>query len=85
MVLEVLTQTRNHLFSYLTVKKLILESKEGRSLHCVENFSLEISVFIEESGSEIFLCSCFHILIDQSIPACSCCHLAHHSGIDCPI
>ena len=85
MVGEVLTQTCNHILLSLAINQLILQSKQGRCLHSVQDSSLECTVGVEEVFHDILLTLGCNLVVLCTVATSSLGHVGHISGVDYPV
>ena len=85
MSLEILTQTSNHILLGLALNQLVLQSKQCRGLHGVEDSGLECTVGVHKLLLDIGNTLVGHLLILGTVTTCGNSHIAHHLGVDYPI
>ena len=82
---KVLAEASNETVLGFALHKLVLQNKECRCLHCVENGSLETSFPIKKLFFQVLLGTIDHLLISRSITSCCSSHVAHHRCVDGPV
>ena len=85
VLLEVVTQARNHVFLCLTICQLILQCEQRRGLHCVQYLVLECAVSVEVILEDDLFCFLCHYSEWLRIPACCSGHFSHHACVDHPV
>ena len=85
MLRKVLSQASDHIFFCFAVQYSVLQGKQCRSLHRVQNLGLEHAF----RSKEFLLDICFgvsnHLLIPRCISSGRCGHIPHHACVDHPV